>query len=64
MRMAKVYKEKNKFLRYFNETFKLSTGIERFVVTVLSLLILCHINTCLWYLTATLEADPGETSWI
>ena len=30
-RIIKIIKEKNKFLKYFNETLKLSSGIERFI---------------------------------
>lgn len=29
--MFKIIKEKNQFLRYFNESLKLSAGFERFI---------------------------------
>lgn len=47
MRVMKVIKEKNKFLRYFNETFKLNSGIERFIISILAILLFCHLVACI-----------------
>lgn len=62
MRLLKVLKEKNRFLRYFNETFKLSSGIERFTLSLVAILIFCHIIACCWYLQADFH-DTNEM-WI
>ena len=61
-RMLRVIKEKNKFLRYFNETFKISSGFERFLGSLFIMLMICHLTACLWYMQADIADDPQ--SWI
>lgn len=60
--MMKMVKEKNKYLKYFNDTFQLSTGIERFVLSILSLLLFCHLTSCFWFMVADLGSN--ESSWL
>lgn len=60
--MLKIIKEKNKFLRYFNETFKISSGFERFLGSLFLMLMACHLSACLWYMQAYIADDPG--SWV
>ena len=61
--MIKVVKQKNKFLRYFNETLKLSAGFERFIATFFSMLLICHIVACIWHLLAEIS-DEKPLTWI
>lgn len=58
MRIMKIIKEKNKFLRYFNETFKLNSGIERFIISILAILLFCHLVACIWNLIAEFSDNP------
>lgn len=58
MRIMKIIKEKNKFLRYFNETFKLNSGIERFIISILAILLFCHLVACIWNLIADFSDSP------
>lgn len=61
-RMLKIIKEKNKFLRYLNEVFKLSSGLERFIGSIFLLIMICHLAACLWFLQADIVDDPS--TWI
>lgn len=60
--MLKIIKEKNKFLRYFNETFKLSSGFERFLASILIMLMICHLTACFWYMMNDFFED--SESWV
>ena len=61
-RMLKIIKEKNKFLRYFNETFKLSAGFERFLGSLFTMLMICHLIACLFSILVDFIDSP--INWI
>jgi predicted PurR-regulated permease PerM len=60
--MLKILKEKNKFLRYFNETFKLSAGFERFLASLLIMLMICHLIACLFYIF--IDFFDSSINWV
>ncbi len=49
VRMLKIVKERNKLVKYLNEVLKIGIGFERLLFLLLIFLILCHINSCIWY---------------
>ena len=61
-RMFRLVKEKNTIMKYLNEWFKLRSGIERFIFSILSILLFCHVMACLWFLIADLN-DSNDT-WL
>jgi hypothetical protein len=61
--MLKIAKEKNKFLRYLNQMFKLKVGIERLILIFVLLFIITHITACLFFLIAKLDGLHPET-WV
>ena len=61
--MLKLLKERSKFLRYFNETLKLSTGLERFLTSFIFTLLICHLVACIWYLITLLNTDKEYDNW-
>ena len=64
VRILKLIKERNKILRYFNEVFKLNSGVERVLIAVLLILLFCHIVACLWYILNDFESDSDYEIWI
>ena len=60
--MFRLVKERNKLIRYLNEWFKLRAGIERFIFSILSIFIFCHIMACIWFLIA--ELNDEDNTWI
>ena len=60
--MFRLIKERNKLVRYLNEWFKLRAGIERFIFSILSIFIFCHIMACIWFLVSEFNSD--EHTWI
>ena len=61
--MLKVVKERNTLVKYINEIFKVSAGIERIIYIIFLFLILSHITSCLWYFLAKIEDFAPET-WV
>ena len=64
IRILKIIKERNKILRYFNEIFKLNTGVQRVSVAILLIMIFCHIFACLWYVLNDLESEGDYEIWL
>jgi len=63
VRILKIIKERNKILRYFNEVFKLNSGLERVIIAILLILTFCHVVACLWYILNNFEMDSDEFIW-
>ena len=63
VRILKIIKERNKILRYFNEVFKLNSGLERVMIAVMMILLFCHIVACLWYMLSDFESDTNYVIW-
>jgi len=65
IRVLKIVKDKSKFLKYMQELFKISIGLQRFFGFILAFFILIHISACLWIMTATFVGDHGvDGTWM
>lgn len=53
LRLFKVIKESSKLGSYMKEYVKMGIGFERLAFFIIIFIILCHIVTCLWILTAS-----------
>ncbi len=47
-RLVKTVKVKNKMTRHLQELIKISVGVERVVLMLITFMILQHITACLW----------------
>jgi len=63
LRILKIVKQRSQLLKYLNEILKIGLGFERLIFFLLILIILCHILTCIWVITASFK-DEGGDSWI
>jgi hypothetical protein len=61
--MLKIGKERSKFVKYINEILRLSLGVERMISFAWYFFFLCHITTCMWFLTAKL-GDLSPQTWV
>ena len=52
LRLIKVVKAKNSLSNAFGSFFKLKEGFEKFIFTLLTFIMTCHILACLWIVTA------------
>lgn len=64
IRVLKIVKDKSKFLRYIQELFKIGIGLQRFIGSLLAFFILIHIAACCWIMTANLNDENFEDSWM
>ena len=62
--MMKLVKEKNKYLRYFNEVFKFNAGLERFIASIFMMLFICHLVACFWFTLADFSSTDTPDTWI
>lgn len=62
MRVLKVIKDRNKFLTYFNDIFKLNSGLERYILSLIFILLFCHFTACVWFLINQMENEFN--SWM
>lgn len=62
MRMIKAYKAKGKLMKIINDALRLGRGFERFIVSIVTILFMCHVISCFWYFLSQLEDTPN--SWI
>lgn len=63
LKMLKLIKEKNKLIKYSNESLKMGSGFDRLLLFVLIFLLLSHVVCCLWVLTASIS-DTKEGTWL
>ena len=50
-------KEQNKILKYINKGLNIQSGYDRMIFFVFIFILLCHIATCLWIMTATIMSE-------
>ena len=55
IRILKLVKERNKIFGLLMEILQIGAGFERLFKSVVSILIFCHIASCIWFLTANLN---------
>ena len=64
LRILKIIKQRSQLLKYLNDILKIGLGFERLFFFLLIFLIMCHIMTCLWLITASFAGETSEgTSW-
>ena len=63
VKMLKLVKDRSKILKQINDVFKIGVGFERLFFFIFLFLILSHIVSCLWVITANMEGDLNET-WL
>ena len=61
--MLKLVKNRSKILKQINDVFKLGVGFERLFFFIFLFLVLNHIVSCLWVITANFEEDLNKT-WL
>lgn len=63
LKMLKLIKERGKFIKYVNDVIKVGVGFERLSFFIFIFLIVCHVVSCLWVMTANLDEDTTGT-WL
>ena len=63
IKIIKLVKERSKIVSYINEILKVGVGFERLFFFLVLFLMLSHIVSCLWILTASLSDDKIGT-WL
>ena len=56
-KLIKVLKNRDNIIRHLGKVMKVNVGYERFLFTVLVILMVNHISACLWITIASLETD-------
>jgi hypothetical protein len=64
IRVLKIVKQRSQLLKYLNDFLKIGLGFERLFFFAIIFLILCHILTCIWVITAQFAVDAYEDSWV
>ena len=74
LRILKIIKDRAKILSYLNEYLKIGLGLERLFFFVIVFVIIIHVISCIWVITARMGdlvygaaeegADPNFESWI
>ena len=62
--MLRLIKERGKFIKYVNDIIKVGVGFERLAFFVFIFLIICHIVSCLWVMTAMMFDEDLSTTWL
>ena len=57
VKMLKLVKDRSKILQQLKDIFKIGAGFERLFFAIFLFLILSHIVSCLWVVTANLYDD-------
>jgi len=60
--MIKVVKDRSRFKHYMNDILKLTPAYERLLLSILGILLFCHIAACIWYMLVGL-GDSAE-DWL
>jgi hypothetical protein len=63
VKMLKLVKDRSKILKQINDIFKIGVGFERLFFFVFLFLVLSHIVSCLWVITANFSDDLNDT-WL
>lgn len=60
--MLKMIKDRDRFKNYMNDILKLTPAYERLCISVLGVILFCHIAACIWYMLVGL-GDSAE-DWL
>ena len=63
IKMLKIVKNRGKILKQINDTFQIGAGFERLFFFIFLFLVLSHIVSCLWVITANFSDDLNKT-WL
>lgn len=63
LKMLKLVKDRSKILKYVNEIMKVGVGFERLFFFIMLFLMMSHIVSCLWVLTATIN-ETKDGTWL
>ena len=63
LKMLKLVKERSKIFKYINELMKVGVGFERLFFFLIIFLMLSHIVSCLWVLTASIN-ETRQGTWL
>ena len=63
LKMLKLVKDRSKILKYVNELMKVGVGFERLFFFIMLFLMMSHIVSCLWVLTATIN-ETKDGTWL
>ena len=63
LKMLKIVKDRTKILKYVNDIVKIGVGFERLFFFLVLFLMISHIVSCLWVLTASIHSDYSGT-WL
>lgn len=61
VRLFKLLKQSSKLLSYIKDFLKVSPGFERLFGFLLTVLLVCHVTSCLWIIAAQMNGDLEET---
>lgn len=64
LRIMKIMKEKSKLMKYLNDFLKIGHSLERLLFFLIIFMILCHISSCLWLMTASFKDETYEGTWV
>jgi potassium voltage-gated channel Eag-related subfamily H member 8 len=62
LRILKIVKERSKLLKYLNEILKIGLGFERLFFFIVVFIILAHIVSCIWVISAQFSGLIDENS--
>jgi hypothetical protein len=58
-----VVKNKNKLSLYLNELLRLGASFENLFISILGIILFCHIAACTWYMLSELNASGGDATF-
>lgn len=63
LKIVKILKGRGKFIKYVNDVIKIGMGFERLFFFLIMFLVIGHIVSCMWVLTANIS-ESGDQSWL
>lgn len=60
--MFKIIRDKSKFQSYINKIFVFSQAVERLLISIVAMLVFCHVSACIWLLIIGIGTEPK--SWL
>ena len=62
LKVLRMIKERNKIITFFLDFLKIGQGLQRMLSLIISILLFCHVTSCLWVLQADINEDGDD--WI
>ena len=64
LKIIKVLKGRGKFMKLVNDVIKIGHGFERLFFFLVMFLLVGHIVSCLWVLTASMSETETSKTWM